>query len=47
MCCPIEVDLDTYLTINVHDTFAETLGINNNHVDVIVVNVWCCWCWCY
>ena len=33
------MDLDTYLTTNVLDTFIETLGIRNYHVDDIMVGV--------
>ena len=31
------MDLDTYLTTNVLDTFGETLGMGNHHMDVAVV----------
>ena len=33
------MDLYTYITTNVLDTFTETLGIRYHHVDVIVVGV--------
>ena len=32
-----EMDLDTYLTTNVLDTFAETLDIRKHHTDAVVV----------
>ena len=33
------MDLYTYLTTNVLNTFAETLGIGDHHMDVVVVVV--------
>ena len=33
----LKLDLNPYLTINVLETFVETLGIRNHHVDVAVV----------
>ena len=33
------MDMDSYLTTNILDTFTEILGIRNNHMDVVVVVV--------
>ena len=34
-----EMDLDTYLTTKISDTFTETLSTGNHHMNVVVVGV--------